>query len=94
MKHLLCLTPLLLCVSCLWQQPVCNTDIPDANGAPNPTRVGVASSTTWLWLWETGDSSVDKAKQNGGVTQVSSVTKASDSYLGIIKRYTTTVRGE
>lgn len=94
MNKSLLLLPLLLCSACIWQQPIRNTDMPDSMDGPIPTRVGVASSATWFWLWDTGDSSVDKARQNGGITQVSSVTKASESYFGIVKRYTTTVRGE
>lgn len=94
MKRLSHLLPLLFCASCIWQQPVRNTDIPGATDGPIPTRVGVACSTTWFWLWNSGDSSVERAQQNGGISQVSSVTKASTSYLGFVKRYTTTVRGE
>ncbi len=94
MKKLSLILPLLLCASCIWQQPVRNTDMPGVLDGPIPTRVGVSTSTTWLWLWDTGDSSVERAQQNGGVPQVSSVTKASTSYLGLVTRYTTTVRGE
>lgn len=94
MKRVLLILPLLCCSSCLLQQPVRNTDIPDSTEGPIPIRIGVATSTTWLWLWNTGDSSVERARQNGGITQVSSVTQATTSYLGIFKRHTTTVRGE
>lgn len=94
MKKFALILPLLLCSACIWQQPVRNTDMPDTTDGPIPTRVGVARSTTWFWLWDTGDASVDKARQNGGISQVSSVTKASVSYLGLVKRHTTTVRGE
>ena len=94
MKHSLLILPLLCCTACLWQQPVRNTDMPDSLEGPIPIRVGVATSTTWLWFWDTGDSSTERAQQNGGITRVSSVTKASTSYLGFLKRYTTTVRGE
>lgn len=93
MKRLLLVLPMLCSTSCLLQ-PVRNTDMPDSLAGPIPTRVGVATSTTWLWLWDTGDSSVERAQQNGGISQVSSVTRASTSYLGFVKRYTTTVRGE
>ena len=92
MKKVLVILPLLLCACQL--QPVRNTDIPDATGGPIPTRVGVATATTWLWLWETGDASVETARQNGGITNTSSVTKATNNYFGIIKRHITTVRGE
>lgn len=94
MRRIVLLIPLIFCSSCLWQQPVRNTDIPGATEGPVPIRIGVSRSTTWFMLWETGDSNVETAKRNGGITEVSSVTKASNSYLGIIKRYTTTVRGK
>lgn len=94
MKQKLLLISLLLIPSCMLQQPVRNTDMPDAADSSIPTRVGAASATTWFWLWETGDASVARAQQNGGISRVSSVTKASDSFLGIIKTHTTTVRGE
>lgn len=93
MKRLVLLLPLMMCTACLWQQPVRNTDMPDTVNYPFPTRVGEASSTTWFWIWETGNASLEQAQQNGGITEVSSITRSSDSFLGIIKRYTTTVRG-
>ena len=93
MKRLLLLLPLFVCTSCLWKQPVCNTDLPDTVNYPYPTRVGEASSTTWFWMWETGDSSLERAQANGGITSVSSITRSSESFLGFIKRHTTTVRG-
>lgn len=94
MKRSLLILPLLCCTACLWQQPVRNTDMPDSVDGPIPTRIGVATSTTWLWLWDSGDASIERARQNGGITRISSVTKATTSYLGLMKRHTTTVRGE
>ena len=91
-KHLL-LLPLALCTACLWQQPVRNTDLPDSRNLPFPTRVGKATSTTWFWIWETGDSSIKQAQENGGITEVSSITNSTNNYFGIIKRHITTVRG-
>ncbi len=93
MKTVLLALPLLLCTSCMLQ-PVRNTDIPDATGGPIPTRVGVSTATTWFWAWHSGDASVETARQNGGITTISSVTKATNNYLGIIKCHTTTVRGD
>lgn len=92
-KALRNILPLLLCASCTLPQAVRNTDIPDSTGGPLPTRIGVASSTTWFWVWQTGDSSVPTAQQNGGIEEVSSITKTTNSYLGIVKRHITTVRG-
>lgn len=93
MKKSLLILPLLLCAACQFQ-PVRNTDIPDATGGPIPTRVGVSTATTWFWMWYSGDDSVDTAQQNGGITSISSITRATNNYLGFIKRHTTTVRGE
>ena len=93
MKKLLLLLPLALCTACLWQQPVRNTDLPGSQNLPFPTRVGKATSTTWFWIWETGDSSIKQAQENGGITEVSSITNSTNNYFGIIKRHITTVRG-
>ena len=92
-KKLRLILPLFLCTSCMLQHPVRNTDIPDATGGPIPTRVGESAATTWFWLWKSGDDSVERAKLNGGISEISSVTKASNSFLGFIKKHTTTVRG-
>ena len=81
------------CTGCLWQQPVRNTDIPDTTGYPFPTRIGTACSTTWFGLWSTGDASPEEARKKGGITTISSVTKSENSFLGIVRRKITTVRG-
>ena len=94
MKKISLLIPLLLRAACQWQLPVRNTDTPGLDSGPLPTRIGVATATTWFWLWETGDASVNTAQENGGISSISSVTKATSNYLGIIKHHTTTVRGE
>lgn len=57
------------------------------------TKVGTATSTTYLALWAEGDASIEAAKQNGGITTVSSVDTKIQSILGIYTTYTTTVRG-
>ena len=57
------------------------------------SKVGTATSTTYLALWAEGDSSIDTAKKNGGITTVSSVDTKIHSILGIITTHTTTVRG-
>ena len=93
MKPYVLILPLLLCTACLWQQPVRNSDTPDTSDYPFPTRVGRATSTTWFWLWESGDSSIEQAKEKGGIVTVSSITTSEQSFLGFIRRTTTTVRG-
>ena len=57
------------------------------------SKVGTATSTTYLALWAEGDASINAAKKNGGITTVSSVDVSVDSILGIVNTYTTTVRG-
>ncbi len=58
------------------------------------SKVGTATSTTYLSLWAEGDASINAAKKNGGITTVSSVDEKIHSILGLITTYTTTVRGE
>ena len=64
-----------------------------ATSSAGSSKVGTATSTTYLALWAEGDASIDAAKKNGGITTVSSVDTKVHSILGIITTYTTTVRG-
>ncbi len=57
------------------------------------SKVGTATSTTYLSLWAEGDASIEAAKKNGGITTVSSVDTKVKSILGVYTTYTTTVRG-
>ena len=57
------------------------------------SKVGTATSTTYLGLVAKGDASVEAAKRNGGISSVSSVDVKIDSILGLYTTYTTTVRG-
>ena len=57
------------------------------------SKVGTATSTTYLALWAEGDASIEAAKKNGGITNVSSVDTKIKSILGVYTTYTTTVRG-
>lgn len=93
MKHLYLCPALLLWCACT-PSSIINTDLPGKSITPLPTRIGTATKTTWFGLWETGDASTDTAQQNGGITEISSISNASDNYLWIYKRETTTVRGE
>lgn len=94
MKSRLLLLPLLFLTSCIVREPVRNVAMADAGGAPLPTLVGRASSTTWLWTWTTGDSSIEKAKANGGITNVSSMTRTTNSFFGFVVHEALTVRGD
>ena len=93
MKHLYLCPALLLWCACT-PSSIINTDLPGKSITPLPTRIGTATKTTWFGLWETGDASADTAQQNGGITEISSISNASENYLWTYKRETTTVRGE
>lgn len=57
------------------------------------SRVGTATSTSYLGLVALGDSSIAAAKAAGGISSVSSVDVKRNNILGIITTYTTVVRG-
>lgn len=89
------LLSLLLCSSCITQPAISNVaELGEGANTPIPTLVGKSSSIRWFWLCESGDDSVELARKNGGITHISSITRTTDSYLGLIVRRTTTVRGE
>jgi len=71
------------------------TDVtaPVAAGSGSGSKVGTATSTTYLGLVALGDASIEAAKRNGGISSVSSANEQIKSVLGIITTYTTTVRG-
>lgn len=91
----LTLSALALCSCGAPRVGVVYTDIsaPMASTCACGSKVGKATSTTYLALWAEGDASIDAAKKNGGITTVSSVDVKVDSILGIITTFTTTVRG-
>ena len=89
------LLSLLLCNSCIMQPSVSNiSEMEEAENAPIPTRVGKSSSTRWFWLFHTGDDSVELAQNNGGIKNISSITRTCNRYFGIVVQNITTVRGE
>ncbi len=57
------------------------------------SRVGTATATSYLGVVAIGDSSIDAAKRNGGISTVSSVDVQRQNILGIISKYTTVVHG-
>lgn len=56
-------------------------------------KVGQACSQTVLGWFATGDSSIDTARRNGGVTSIVSVDAKAWSILGVYGKYCTIVRG-
>ena len=59
-----------------------------------PTRMGVSECATWFGIWSTGDASIERATQNGGITAVRFTIQDTCNYLGIYKQYTTAVWGD
>ena len=58
------------------------------------TKVGTAESISILSLFAFGDSSIEAAKKNGGITKVYHVDWDARNILGIYGKYTVTVYGE
>lgn len=57
------------------------------------SRTGVATATSYLGLVALGDSSIAAAKAQGGISTVSSVDVKRENILGVVSKYTTTVKG-
>ena len=60
---------------------------------PAPTKTGKACATSILAMVATGDASLETAKANGGITQISHVDHSSKNILGIFGEYCTIVKG-
>lgn len=67
-------------------------NLPKEISAASGKKVGKSESRSYFALVATGDSSVEAAKNNGGITAVSSVDTKVENILGVAK-YTTTVTG-
>lgn len=70
-----------------------NAADPIAATASGGSRTGTAEATSYLGLVAVGDSSIEAAKKNGGITSVSSVDTHRKNILGVVTSYTTTVKG-
>ncbi len=64
-----------------------------ATSAQGGTKVGTSQCTSILAMLATGDCSIEAAKANGGITEVTHVDWKANNILGIIGNYTTTVHG-
>ena len=64
-----------------------------ATSAQGGSKVGTSQCTSILAMLATGDCSIEAAKANGGISEVTSVDWKANNILGIIGTYTTTVRG-
>ena len=58
------------------------------------TKIGKAQASSILSLIATGDASLEKAIQNGGIKTVKYVDYHVDNFLGIYGTYTTTAYGD
>ncbi|MCX5695042.1 MAG: TRL-like family protein [Candidatus Omnitrophica bacterium] len=58
------------------------------------TKIGKAQASSILCLVATGDASLEKAIQNGGIKTVKYVDYHVDNFLGIYGTYTTTAYGD
>ena len=56
-------------------------------------RVGVACSTSILGLVATGDSSIERARRNGGITKITSVDRKRRNVLFLYYKNCTIARG-
>jgi hypothetical protein len=56
-------------------------------------RVGEACSSSILGLVGVGDSSIEAARRNGGITMISTVDESFKNYVGAYSTHCTIVRG-
>jgi hypothetical protein len=65
-----------------------------ATESDEPVKTGQACSIGVLGLWASGDSSVEAAKRNGGITRLATVEeKFKQVFLGVRTEYCTVVTG-
>ncbi|MDO6462522.1 TRL-like family protein [Granulosicoccaceae sp. 1_MG-2023] len=65
----------------------------ESTSAQGGSKVGTAECTSILAILATGDCSIEAAKANGGISQVTHVDWKVNNILGVIGKYTTTVHG-
>ena len=59
----------------------------------NATKVGVAHCESFLGLLATGDCSIEAAKKQGGITEVTHIDWKANNILGVIGKYELQVHG-
>ncbi len=59
----------------------------------NPSKTGKACASSLFGMVATGDASIDAAKKNGGIREVSSIDHQSKNILGIHTEFCTIVNG-
>ncbi len=96
----LCTAVLLLISGCATQIPIGSVLIDNTlpmevgDNSVSSTKVGTAMSQSYLGLIAVGDSSIQTAAKNGGITKISHVDWKVKNFLGFIGEYTTIVYGE
>lgn len=58
-----------------------------------PTKVGRATSRSIFGVYAVGDSSIETAAKNGGITKIHHVDYETQTVLGVIADFTTVVYG-
>ncbi len=73
------------------------TNVQTAGGATEAyggSARGEACATSILGAFASGDASIDAAKKNGGIAQVTTVDHSATSYVGFYAKYCTIVYGK
>jgi hypothetical protein len=66
----------------------------DATEAYGGSARGEACASSILGIYASGDATVDAAKKNGGIAQVTAVDHSANSILGFYAKYCTVVYGK
>ena len=68
-------------------------DVAGKAATPNTMKQGKACAESILGLLARGDASVRAAKENGGITDVSTIDHSARNFLNIVGEWCTLVRG-
>ena len=68
-------------------------DVAGKAATPNTMKQGKACADSILGLVARGDASVRAAKENGGITEVSTIDHSARNFFGIVGEWCTLVRG-
>jgi len=68
-------------------------DVAGKAAAPNTMKQGKACAESILGLLARGDASVRAAKENGGISDVSTIDHSARNFFGIVGEWCTLVRG-
>lgn len=79
-------------VTGFWYTDIYSSEAVTSNPAGN--KIGEACNMSILGLIATGDSSIETARRNGGITTITSVDYRSNSIAGVYAKYCAIVRGK